>query len=82
MPLFKCSQCGHIDNTAMTNYWRRVHDDKLPGLCSLCDPEIGKWHGKFARFKPEDRGLVQAPDDFFYDPKDRVYLERIAGKKS
>jgi len=48
MPLFKCSQCGSMDNTALTN-WAVRRADKKPALCSACDPEIGRWHDQFPR---------------------------------
>lgn len=47
MPLFKCSQCGCVENTALGKYWSRVCLDKLPPLCSEC--ATGKWHGKFPK---------------------------------
>lgn len=57
MPLFKCEQCGCVENTALSNYWtRNINWDstnaeplKNPALCSECDPEIGKWHGQFPK---------------------------------
>ena len=55
MSLFVCDKCGVIENTASSNYHvRRIEASdagKLPprALCSLCDPEIGKWHGIFPR---------------------------------
>lgn len=54
MPLFMCTKCGSIDNTATSNYWHtqlRAHDAKQEHkpLCSACDPEIGKWHDRFPR---------------------------------
>lgn len=54
MPLFKCEQCGCVENTALSNYWtRNLNWDRLPeppnhpALCSACDPKIGKWHNQF-----------------------------------
>jgi len=48
MSLYCCETCGCIENTACANYWsRRI--DKLPLLCSECDPNIGKWHGRFEK---------------------------------
>ena len=55
MPLFKCEQCGCVENTALSNYWTRNLRDPSepkpwairPALCSACDPDIGKWHGAF-----------------------------------
>lgn len=46
MPLFECTKCGCVENTACCNYWSRKIDKK-PALCSACDPDIGKWHGNF-----------------------------------
>lgn len=48
MPLFKCEECGSMENTACCNYWTRKHYGK-PLLCSECDPAIGKWHGRFEK---------------------------------
>lgn len=48
MPIFECSSCHVADNTAVTNFaWR--HHNNEPALCSQCDPDIGKWHGWFER---------------------------------
>jgi hypothetical protein len=49
MPLFECSRCHCVENTALSNYWTDVHLEKKPALCSECDPQIGKWHGAFPR---------------------------------
>lgn len=53
MALFACTQCGHVDNTTLTNYWAMTTglDDRgiRHPLCSLCDPDIGAWHGRFRR---------------------------------
>jgi hypothetical protein len=48
MPLFSCSSCKCIENTACCNYWDDVISNK-PVLCSECDPEIKKWHGTFEK---------------------------------
>lgn len=48
MPLFRCVKCGCVENTACCNYWsRKSKGEDL--LCSECDPNIGKWHGRFAK---------------------------------
>jgi hypothetical protein len=44
--LFRCTACGCVDNTGLTNYWQRERE-QLPLLCAACDPEIGQWHGHF-----------------------------------
>ena len=80
MSIYRCSSCGCVENTAVSNYVQRVLLNKLPALCSECDPEIGKWHGRFKRFKPEDENLVEGPDGYLYDPKD-PYLERLKKAK-
>lgn len=69
MPLFKCSQCGCIENTAVCNYWAARHliIPPAPPLCSLCDPQIGKWHGIFER-KPAT-GMKLGNDGFLYEPE-------------
>ncbi len=54
MPLFECSKCHVVDNTAMGNFWVDVMMDKKPALCTECDPDIGKWHGKFPRTSMEE----------------------------
>lgn len=50
MPLFECSKCHYVENTATSNYWIKVARDGQEPLCSVCDPDIGKWHGEFERF--------------------------------
>lgn len=48
MPLYECSKCHAVENTALTNFWfHHFHDG--PQLCSECDPEYGEWHGKFPK---------------------------------
>ena len=46
MPLFACSKCNTVENTAISHFWSRGDG---PALCSACDPKIGKWHGRFPR---------------------------------
>ena len=71
MPIFRCTKCGCIENTACSNYWSQVtvHDgEKQEPLCSECDPEIGKWHNNFPK-NPAD-GMVIASDGFLHHPND------------
>lgn len=51
MPLFQCSECYVIENTALGDFWSR-QAGLTPGLpiCSQC--ATGKWHGRFAREVP------------------------------
>lgn len=54
MPLYECSVCHAVENTALTNFWWDVMRDKKPALCSECDPEIGTWHGHFPKTTVEE----------------------------
>lgn len=68
MPLFKCSKCGCIENTACGNYWGLPPDE--PPTCSECD--TGKWHGHFPKKTPEEMGYVPLDNrgfNSFYGPK-------------
>lgn len=80
MSLYRCSGCGCVENTAVSNYVQRVMLKKLPPLCSECDPEIKKWHGRWEKFKPEDQNLVEGPNGYLYD-KDDEYLKRLRQSK-
>lgn len=76
MPIFKCSKCGMMENTAPSHYWTR--ESGSPALCTECDPEIGRWHGFFER-RPPGPELVEGPDGFIYhrdDPLLKRLLER------
>lgn len=53
MSLFICKKCGVIENTALSVAW---WEDKL---CSECNPQTKKWHGKFPR-----RFIVFPSDEF------------------
>ena len=62
MPVFECTNCHAVENTALSEYWRQVHMEKKPPLCSECNPAIGVWHGKFEKKTPQEAGLV--PDEW------------------
>jgi hypothetical protein len=64
MPLFVCSKCKAVENTAVGAYW-----GKDESLCSECDE--GKWHGHFKKrtiksTQGDDDPLVLAVDGFVY----------------
>lgn len=61
MPLFECSKCHAVDNTALTNFWWSQHISDPP-LCSECDPETGKWHGHFPKLTV-DEYLAKYPNE-------------------
>jgi hypothetical protein len=46
MPLFPCSKCNCIEDTALCHYWS-ARLRQTSAICSACDPTIGKWHGEF-----------------------------------
>ena len=62
MSLFKCTECGVVENTATSGYWFRRG---ATPLCSQCDPNIGKWHGIFPRQDADEAGYVQVPNSFY-----------------
>ena len=59
MSLFACFKCNSIENTATSNFWSR---GEKPPLCSECDPEILRWHGKFDRQHFTKAGYQLCPD--------------------
>lgn len=68
MPLFICDNCDTIENTACCWYWSR--NDKSLGhdgraLCSVCEPTIGKWHGRFPRQFATEETVKSAKADYF-----------------
>ena len=67
MPLFKCEECGCVENTALCWYWPR-QAKKQSLLCSECDPDIGKWHGMFEKrtadgYATNQYGFLERADD-------------------
>ena len=54
MPIFECSKCHAVDNTALTNFWWNTLQENKPALCSECDPDIAKWHGQFPKTSASD----------------------------
>lgn len=48
LALFKCDACGCVENTAAC-YFNMDFYTTGKALCSECDPQIGKWHGLFAK---------------------------------
>lgn len=89
MPVFICSKCNMMENTATSNYWHRDLDldrpensppkTPSPPLCSQCDPTLGKWHGLFQR-EPMPPDHVIGPDGFVWH-KDEPYLKRQLEEK-
>jgi hypothetical protein len=59
MPLFNCSDCGVVENTALGAFWWNRRKG-IPVQCSQC--ATGEWHGKF------DRAFDVIPPDPLIDP--------------
>jgi hypothetical protein len=82
MSIFRCEQCGCVENTATSNYWAQQYpidgSVEKPKLCSECDPEIGKWHGDFP--KQSAKGFLIGEDGFLYSKKDKVTHTKIVGE--
>jgi hypothetical protein len=79
--LFMCSKCKCVENTATSNWMSRKYPDKgdpQPLLCSECDPEIGKWHGRFP--KQSAKGFLISKDGFLYSKEDKVTHTKIVGE--
>lgn len=67
MPIFVCSQCLCMENTAVSEYFFQVtRKPPQEPLCSECNPRIGQWHGRFE--KKSAVGFIEASDHFLYGP--------------
>ena len=66
MPLFPCSKCNCIEDTALCHYWS-ARLRQTSALCSACDPTIGKWHGEFP--KESAQGWIRDRDGFLLDKR-------------
>ena len=79
MSLFRCEECGCVENTACSGYWDL---DKQRDLCSECDPAIGKWHDEFD--KESASGMHIGEDGFLYEQErvdaGEVRHTKIVGK--
>lgn len=70
MPLFKCSKCGGIENTALGDFWSTPEKP----LCSECS--TGIWHGRFEKKNATEAGCYIDKDGFLYYPNE-VDLETM-----
>ena len=68
MPLFVCSKCKAIENTALCRYWFR--ENKKKPLCSDCDPKMKGWHGRFSKNKFDPKKWVKEPNSDFIMTKE------------
>lgn len=74
MPLFCCSQCKCVEDTALCHFWGARVRQTAP-LCSVCDPAIGRWHGEFPREPVE--GYIKDRNGFLLDKR---VVERWLGQ--
>ncbi len=58
MPLFACSKCNAVENTALGEYWSRIKDPLCSECSSLCG---GKWHGRFPKERADNGKWVPDP---------------------
>ena len=70
MPIFQCDKCGCVESTVLCNYWWNSVHNKNPPLCSECDPEIGKWHGKFE--KRSAKGMLLDNKGFLWSKEELI----------
>jgi len=65
MPLFECSKCGCVENTALGEYWSSRYDRVAP-TCSEC--ANGEWHGRFEKQTTEQAGYIHGETGYLYAP--------------
>ena len=64
MPLFKCSNCGALENTALGYYWpTALPNNSRNPECSEC--HSGKWHGKFEKIQADENDEPKGFDRFY-----------------
>ncbi len=66
MPLFPCSKCNCVEDTALSHYWSARLRQTFT-VCSACDPTIGKWHGEFP--KESAAGWISDRNGFLLDKR-------------
>lgn len=81
MPLYRCTKCDVVENTACGGFWQqqmKAHEDgvKHEPLCSQCDPEIGEWHGKFPRQGVTSAWLLDSRG-FLWRPKEAETVKHL-----
>jgi hypothetical protein len=74
MPLFPCTKCNCVEDTALCHYWS-ARLRQTPAVCSVCDPKIAKWHEEFPRQSAQ--GWVKDQLGFLWDKRD---VERWLGQ--
>ena len=77
MPLFQCSRCGCVENTAVSNYWAQVYMYRQKPLCVEC--KSGKWHDLFPKEDAAATGYCLGADGFLYGPEENPHHTTIVG---
>jgi hypothetical protein len=67
MPLFACSKCGCVENTALGKFWAQ----RDAPLCSQC--ATGAWHGRFER--KNATGYLVDREGYIYSPNEAKQFE-------
>jgi len=66
MPIFECSKCATMENTALGEYWGVQRP-----LCSEC--ATGQWHGRFPKRTAKEAGYEKNEDGFYGPRKDQQH---------
>jgi hypothetical protein len=74
MPLFPCSKCNCVEDTALCHYWS-ARLRQTATVCSACDPTIGRWHGEFPQESAQ--GWLSDERGFLLDKRE---VERWLGQ--
>ena len=56
MPLFVCDDCGCVDNTATSDFYRQAQEGSPKRLCTFC--RTGTWHDRFPREPQNSRKVI------------------------
>lgn len=74
MPLFQCTQCGAIENTALGEWWGRTQRDRA--RCSEC--ATGTWHMRFEKRNAFVMGYL-TDGRFIYSPQEVTWRGGLSG---
>lgn len=80
MPLFMCSTCGCVENTAVSGYGSQLRQavrtgEELRPRCS--EHFLGAWHGRFPKRPATD--YVQGSDGYLYTPAESLGVHAARG---
>jgi hypothetical protein len=85
--LFRCENCGCVENTATGDYWsrRQRKSGDHRALCSECSPNGGKWHGRFPKqsangWRIDASGFIWHPDTKDSDITHTRFVGKVPGE--